>query len=182
MARVTTFSPDYPAARFCIRQTATSGSCSLPLDQYLPSPRPSGGSLVIIGPGTLPGPMAFVGTRWVWSGRIAGADRRTCESPRRARGAPCCRRSRSGEVDLTAEPLADDRDCGMNSMLLPEPTHPGRYGKFKARRSRALRNPNQRKAALPFISPPAPRSRRWTICDKNSKMRETRQPDTDGLD
>ncbi len=46
------FSPDYLAAKFCIRQTVTSGSCSLPIDQYLPSPRPSGGSLVIIGPGT----------------------------------------------------------------------------------------------------------------------------------
>src|SRR5712675_3227499 len=51
-ARVTIFSPDYLAAKSCIRQTVTSGSCSLPIDQYLPSPRPSGGSLVIIGPGT----------------------------------------------------------------------------------------------------------------------------------
>jgi hypothetical protein len=46
-----------------------SGLCSLLLDQYLPSPRPSGGSLVIIGPGIgLPGPIAFLGG---WSAAVA---------------------------------------------------------------------------------------------------------------
>jgi hypothetical protein len=60
--RYCNFSPDYLAAKPCNGQTATSGLCSLPLDQYLPSPRPSGGSLVIIGPGIgLPGPIAFLG-------------------------------------------------------------------------------------------------------------------------
>jgi hypothetical protein len=70
-ARVTTFSPDYLAARFCIRQTAASGSCSLPLDQYLPSPRPSGGSLVIIGPGT-----GYQGQWLLWGPRCGGAGSR----------------------------------------------------------------------------------------------------------
>jgi hypothetical protein len=55
-------SPDDLAAASCNGQTVSSGSCSLLLDQYLPSPRPSGGSLVIIGPGIgLPGPIAFLG-------------------------------------------------------------------------------------------------------------------------
>jgi hypothetical protein len=56
------FSPDDLAAAWCNGQTDTSDSCSLPIDQCLPSPRPSGGSLVIIGPGIgLPGPIAFSG-------------------------------------------------------------------------------------------------------------------------
>jgi hypothetical protein len=56
------FSPDDLAAKRCSGQTATSDLCSLTPDQYLPSPRPSGGSLVIIGPGIgLPGPIAFLG-------------------------------------------------------------------------------------------------------------------------
>jgi hypothetical protein len=134
------FSPDYLAAKFCIRQTATSGSCSLPIDQYLPSPRPSGGSLVIIGPGT-----GYQG-QWLlwdprWRGRVGSRAqmRRTCESPRR-RAAPYRHHPRRGEVDLTAESLADDRHCGMNSLLFPNRRVPGRYRKFKTRRSCALRN------------------------------------------
>jgi hypothetical protein len=55
------FSPDYLPAKFCNRQTMTSGWCSLRIDQYLPSPRPSGGSLVIIGPGN-PRANGFLGT------------------------------------------------------------------------------------------------------------------------
>jgi hypothetical protein len=73
----------------------------------------------------------------------------------------------------------------MNSVLLPEPTHPKRYSKFKTRRSCALRNPNQRKAALSFISPPESTGAPIAApdnCDMNSKMRGTRRPDTDGLD
>jgi hypothetical protein len=45
-------SPDYLAAKLRSGQTRTCRLWSLTLDQYLPSPRPSGGSLVIIGPGT----------------------------------------------------------------------------------------------------------------------------------
>jgi hypothetical protein len=163
------FSPDYLAAKFCIRQTATSGSCSLPIDQYLPSPRPSGGSLVIIGPGTLPGPMAFVGTRWrgragspaqmaAHAGRPSAARRRTAITPAAARSI------------LRAEPLDDDRRCGMNSLFFPEPTH--------SRTARQIQNTsflrparsNQRKAALSFINAPARRSRRRTTCDMSSKL------------
>ena len=59
------------------------GSCSLPLDQWLPSPRPSGRSLVVIGPGIgLPGPIAFMGVE----GRLRSPkreqqprERRSCE-------------------------------------------------------------------------------------------------------
>ena len=174
------FSPDYLAAKFCTRQTATSGSCSLPLYQYLPSPRPSGGSLVIIGPGT-----GYQGQWLLWGPDGAvGPDRgrRWPHTRVTPAGAPCCRHWRDGEVDLTAEPLADDRDRGMNSLLLPEPTHPKRYSKFKTRRSCALRNPNQRKAALSFISAPARRSRRRTTCDMSSKLRGTGRQGTDSLD
>lgn len=45
-------SPDYLVSRSWNGQTPAGGLWSLILDQYLPSPRPSGGSLVIIGPGT----------------------------------------------------------------------------------------------------------------------------------
>ena len=37
------FSPDHPAAKPRSQQTVTLDLCSLPFDQYLPSPRPSGG-------------------------------------------------------------------------------------------------------------------------------------------
>jgi hypothetical protein len=45
-------SPEYLVARSRSGQTPACRLWSLILDQYLPSPRPSGGSLVIIGPGT----------------------------------------------------------------------------------------------------------------------------------
>src|SRR5258708_419025 len=43
-------------------QTANSCLCFLPLDQYLPSPRPSGRSLVIIGPGPVARANGFSGS------------------------------------------------------------------------------------------------------------------------
>jgi hypothetical protein len=45
-------SPEYLVARLRSGQTPACRLWFLILDQYLPSPRPSGGSLVIIGPGT----------------------------------------------------------------------------------------------------------------------------------
>ena len=66
------FPPDYIAVKSCNRQTASSGWCSLRLDQYLPSPRPSGGSLVIIGPGTgCQGQWLFSGPLRRWNQIVA---------------------------------------------------------------------------------------------------------------
>jgi hypothetical protein len=81
----------------------------------------------------------FCGNRW--RGRVGSRAqiRRTCESPRH-RAAPYCHHTRCGEINLTAESLADDRHGGMNSLLFPNRRIPGRHGKFRTRRSCALRN------------------------------------------
>jgi len=127
--------------------------------------------LVIIGPGTLPGPMAFVGTRW--RGRVGSRAqiRRTCESPRH-RAAPYCHHTRCGEINLTAEPLADDRHCGMNSLLFPNRRIPGRHGKFRTRRSCALRNQINSKPRSHSSGRQRAGHGGRTTCDMNSKLRE----------
>ena len=99
--------------------------------------------MVIIGPGT-----GYQGQWLLWEPDGAGGGaraqiRRTRES-RQRRAAPYCHHTRCGEINLTAEPLADDRRCGMNSLLVPEPTHPERYGKFNARRSYAIKSRQSR--------------------------------------
>jgi hypothetical protein len=52
--------PDYLATTSCPVRTITSGRCPNPVDQYPPSPRPSGGDWFGTGPGEhLPGPVLF---------------------------------------------------------------------------------------------------------------------------
>ena len=127
--------------------------------------------MVIIGPGTLPGPMAFVGTRW--RGRVGSRAqiRRTCESPRH-RAAPYCHHTRCGEINLTAESLADDRHGGMNSLLFPNRRIPGRHGKFRTRRSCALRNQINSKPRSHSSGRQRAGHGGRTTCDMNSKLRE----------
>jgi hypothetical protein len=86
--------------------------------------------LVIIGPGT-----GYQGQWLFWGpgGAVEPALRRRWPHMRIApapRGAVLPSRALR-EIGLTAEPLADDRHCGMNSL---------RHGKFNAHRSCALRN------------------------------------------
>jgi|SRR5713101_250895 len=127
LAVVLQFSPDYLAAKFCNRQTATSGLCSLPLDQYLPSPRPSGGSLVIIGPGTgCQGQWLF----WEADGAV-GPDLVPHMRPPQRRVAPCCHHPALRRGRSCGRSACRDGQCLMRSLLFREPTHPGRYAKFK---------------------------------------------------
>jgi hypothetical protein len=99
--RYCNFSPDYLAAKPCNGQTATSGLCSLPLDQYLPSPRPSGGSLVIIGLGIgLPGPIAFLGAE----GRLRPPKRQ--QKPRERRSCELISKKANAEITGLRSKLA----------------------------------------------------------------------------
>jgi hypothetical protein len=59
--------PDYLDITSRNEQTGTCRLWSLTLDQYLPSPRPSGGSLVIIGPGT------GCQGQWLFWGRLSSS-------------------------------------------------------------------------------------------------------------
>jgi len=168
LAAVLRFSPDYLTAKSPKRQTIASGWCFLPVDQYLPSPRPSGGSLVIIGPGTgCQGQWLF----WEADGAAGWTSSRMAICSHRRRGGPTVlHHPRCGKVDLMAESACRWRSLRDGSRRLREPTRPGRNSKNTGAPLR-LQNQIKLKASLSFADGPV----RWhRAASARSKLRGAR--------